>query len=125
PTSVVVEPAGEAHANQFGRARSTILTLSLEEESMCGPLAAVGRRFDITRDPFASQIARRAQAELDDPDDLMPLAVESAALELMTRLARSTRDEGRPAWLNRARKHLHDRHSEPLRLSEVALEVVD
>ena len=122
-TSVVVEPAGEVHTNRFGTAGSTILTLSLDEETVPGPLAALRRHFGITRDPFAAQIARRAQAELEDPDDLMPLAVESAALELMTRLARSTRDEGRPAWLNRARQHLHDRHAEPLRLSDVALEV--
>ncbi len=122
-SSIVVEPAGEAHANRFGSARSSILTLSLDDGSLPAPVAAIADGVRITRDPLVTQIARRAKTELDDPDDLMPLAVESAALELMTRLARTTRDEGRPAWLNRARQHLHDRFTEPIRLSDVALEV--
>ena len=58
-----------------------------------------------------------------DPDDLMPMAVESAALELMTCLARSARNEGRPAWLDRARQYLHDRYADPLHLSDIAYEV--
>jgi AraC family transcriptional regulator len=122
-TNVVVEPAGESHANRFGDTQSTILTLSLTEEDLPGPFASLTRGVRFARDPFATQVARRAQAELNDPDDLMPMAVESAALELMTRLARSARNEGRPAWLNRARQHLHDRYADPLQLSAVALEV--
>jgi AraC-like DNA-binding protein len=122
-TNVVVEPAGESHANRFGDAPSTILTISLREEELQGPFATLTRRVRFGRDPFVTQVARRAQVELSDSDDLMPMAVESAALELMTRLARSARNEGRPVWLNRARQHLHDRLADPLQLSDVALEV--
>jgi AraC family transcriptional regulator len=122
-TSVVVEPAGEPHANRFGNAQSTIFALSLSGENLHRPIAPLAGAVRIARDPFVTQIARHAQAELDDPDDLMPMAVEAAGLELITRLARSARDEGRPPWLNRARQHLHDRYADPLRLSEVALEV--
>jgi len=122
-TTIVVEPAGESHANRFGDAQSSILTLSLSEEDLQGPFASLTRGVRFARDRFATQVARRAQVELNDPDDLMPMAVESAALELMTRLARSARNEGRPAWLNRARQHLHDRYTDPLQLSDVALEV--
>ena len=122
-TNVVVEPAGESHANRFGNVQSTILALSLSEEDLQGPFASLTRGIRFTRDPFVTQVARRAQVELDDPDELMPMAVESAALDLMTRMARSARNEGRPAWLNRARQHLHDRYADPLQLSDVALEV--
>lgn len=122
-TNVVVEPAGESHANRFGGEQSAIFALSLSEDELRGAVAILARGVRFERDPFATQVARRAQKELDDPDDLTPLAVESAALELMTRLARAARDEGRPPWLNRARQHLHDRYAEPLRLSEVAFEV--
>lgn len=122
-TNVVVEPAGESHGNRFGAAQSTILTLSLNEEDLEEPFALLGRGVRFARDPFVMQVARRAVAELNEPDDLMPMAVESAALELMTRLARSARSEGRPAWLSRARQHLHDRYADPLQLSNVALEV--
>jgi AraC family transcriptional regulator len=122
-TNVVVEPAGESHANRFGDAQSTILTLSLSEEDLQGSFASLVEGIRFARDPFVTQVARRAQAELNEPDDLMPVAVESAALELMTRLARSARNEGRPAWLNRAREHLHDRYADPLQLSDIANEV--
>jgi AraC family transcriptional regulator len=65
-------------------------------------------------------IASRACTELERPDELTPLAVESEALELLTRLGRSVRDDGRPPWLAEARSLLHDRYSDPLRLGEVA-----
>lgn len=122
-TNVIVEPAGESHANRFGDTQSSVLTISLSEEDLQGSFASLTRGVRFARDPFVTQVARRAQVELNDPDDLMPMAVESAALELLTRLARSARNEGQPAWLNRARQHLHDRYAEPLQLSDVALEV--
>jgi len=122
-TNVVVEPAGEWHANRFGDAESTILTLSLNEDRLQGPFASLARGVRFERDQFVTEVARRADAELNSPDDLTPMAVESAALELLTRLSRSARNEGRPSWLNRARQHLHDRYADPLRLSDVALEV--
>ena len=74
-TNVVVEPAGESHANRFGDAQSSILTLSLSEEDLQGPFASLVRGVRFARDPFVTQIAHRAQAELNEPDDLMPLAV--------------------------------------------------
>ena len=98
-TNVVVEPAGESHANRFGDARSTILTLSLNEHALQGPFTSLVQGVRFARDPFATQVARRAEAELNTPDDLTPMAVESAALELLTRLSRSARSEGRPGWL--------------------------
>jgi transcriptional regulator GlxA family with amidase domain len=48
------------------------------------------------------------------------LAVEAAALEIVTRVTRSARHEGRPAWLGEARAFLHDRYTEPLTLGQVA-----
>jgi len=122
-TTIVVEPAGASHANRFGAAPSTVVALSLSGEDLSEPLTSLANGLRFARDPFATEVARRAQTELEDPDDLMPLAVESAALELITRLARSVRDEGRPRWLNQARQHLHDRYADPLRLSDIALEV--
>jgi AraC family transcriptional regulator len=122
-SNVVVEPAGESHANRFGDTQSAILTLSLNEDALQDPFSSLARGVRFARDPFATQVARRAEAELNEPDDLTQMAVEAAALELLTRLARSARHEGRPAWLDRARQHLHDRYTDPLKLSDVAAEV--
>jgi AraC family transcriptional regulator len=122
-TSVVVEPAGEPHANDFGDLPTAVLALSVREETLRSALPSLAGPAQFSRDPFAADIARRANAELEHPDELMPMAVESAALELLTRLARTARDEGRSVWLNKARDLLHDRYAYPLRLSEVAAEV--
>jgi AraC family transcriptional regulator len=119
PASVVVEPAGEVHANRFGSGHTRILSLSIAPD-IAQPLDSMGRDLRLFKDPFAGAVARRACAELDHSDDLTPLAVESAALELLTRIARSTRDAGRPRWLGEAHALLHERFAEPLRISDVA-----
>jgi AraC family transcriptional regulator len=118
--SVIVEPAGELHGNRFGRAETTILSLSLRADRLGPAVEAAAGRFRHGRDAFAELIARRAARELDRPDDVTPLAVEAAALELMARIARTARHEGRPAWLAEARDFLHDRYADSLSLVEVA-----
>jgi AraC family transcriptional regulator len=118
--SVIVEPAGEQHANRFGRAETTILTVSLEASRIGGAVEAAAGRISFQRDPVAEQIAQRAAGELDRPDDVTPLALEAAALELVARLIRTSRPERRAAWLEGAREVVHDRFAESLSLAEVA-----
>lgn len=120
PWTVVVEPAGEQHANRFGPLESTILTVSPEVDGLSSAVEAAAGRFSFERDPFAALIARRAIDELDRPDDVTPLAVESAALELLARVSRMARHERRPRWLGEARAFLHDRYAETLTLDDVA-----
>jgi AraC-like DNA-binding protein/quercetin dioxygenase-like cupin family protein len=121
--TVIVEPAGEAHGNRFGPGETEILTLSLAADRLAPPVEAAGRRFTYDRDPYAELIARRAVSELDRPDDVTPLAIEAAALELIARITRSARPEHRPAWLGEARAVLHDRYAESLTLTDVAATV--
>ena len=123
PRTVVVEPAGEPHGNRFARVETTILTVSPEVERLGSSIEAVARRFSFERDPYAALIARRAVDELDRPDDVTPLAVEAAALEILARVTRTARHEHRPPWLDDARAVLHDRFAETLTLDDVANEV--
>ena len=118
--SVIVEPAGETHANRFGSVETTILTLSLDAGRLDGPAQPATERFSLARDAFAALIARRAVDELDQPDDVTPLAIEAAALEIVARVTRKAQGERRPAWLGSARDVLHDRYAESITLSEVA-----
>ncbi len=118
--TVIVEPAGEQHANRFGGDETSILTVSLEPGHIGGAVEAAAQRFSFERDPFAEQIARRAASELDRPDDVTALAVEAAALEIVARVTRTSRPERRAAWLEDARSFLHDRYAESLSLAEVA-----
>lgn len=117
---VVVEPAGEVHANRFGPIETAVLSLSLQAERLGSVVGDVTRRFLHVRDPYIEVLARRAANELERPDDVTPLAVEAAALELVARLARSAGLERRPTWLDKVRTFLHDRYADPLSLNEIA-----
>ena len=121
--TVIVEPAGEQHRNQFGPRETKVLTLSLDGDGLRRSVVTAADRFRHGRDAYAGQIARRAADELDQPDDVTPLAVEAAALELLARITRTAKLERRPAWLGAARSLLHDRYAESLSLAEVAASV--
>jgi AraC family transcriptional regulator len=121
--SVIVEPAGEEHGNRFGPDATTILTVSLDGDGLRPAVEAAANRFRHERDPYAELIARRAATELDRPDDVTPMAVEAAALELVAHLTRTVRHERQPAWLAEVRALLHDRYADTLSLAEVAAAV--
>jgi AraC family transcriptional regulator len=121
--TVLVEPAGEEHRNRFGPRETKILTLSLHVDGLRREVETAADRFRHGRDAYAGQIARRAADELDRPDDVTPLAVEAAALELLARITRTATLERRPTWLGEARSLLHDRYAESLSLAEVAAAV--
>ena len=121
--SVIVEPAGEVHANRFGPLETSILTLSLADGALAPAVEAAARQFSYDRDPYAELIARRALTELDRPDDVTPLAIEAAALELIARVTRTAQPERRPAWLSDAVEMLHERYAESLTLADVAAAV--
>jgi AraC family transcriptional regulator len=123
PSTMVVEPAGEQHDNRFGPIESTILTVSPEAERLGPAVESAARRSSFERDPYAALIARRAVDELDRPDDVTPMAVEAAALEILARVMRTARPEHRPRWLDEARTLLHDRFADSLTLDDVAAAV--
>lgn len=118
--TVLVEPAGEIHANRFGAVETAVLSLSLEAGRLGSVVGEATRRFLHLRDPYIELLARRAANELEDPDEVTPLAVEAAALELVARVARSVGLERRPTWLGEARAVLHDRYADPLSVNEIA-----
>jgi AraC-like DNA-binding protein len=118
--SVLIEPAGELHAKVFGAVETAVVSLTLEAARFGSAVGDLLQRFLIVRDPAIELLARRAANELEEPDDVSPLAVEAAALELIARMARSVGMERRPAWLGKAREVLHDRYADPLSLNEIA-----
>jgi AraC family transcriptional regulator len=117
---VLVEPAGDIHANWFGAVETAVLSLTVEAGRLGSVVADLTQRFLHVRDPYIELLARRAANELEEPDDVSPLAVEAAALELVARVARSVGLERRPAWLGKAREVVHDRYADPLSLTEIA-----
>jgi AraC family transcriptional regulator len=118
--SVLVEPAGDIHAKVFGAVETAVVSLTLEAGRLGAVVGELTQRFLRVRDPSIELLARRAANELAEPDDVSPLAVEAAALELVARMARSVGLERHPAWLGRARDVLNDRYADPLSLDDIA-----
>ncbi len=126
--SVLTEPPGEPHGNLFERAGADVLTVQPDPArlELLEPLAGVLGEVNHMRDPVVTALARRVAAEMREPDDVTPFAVEGMTLELLALMARlRTRPDLRashqpPRWLGEARDLLHDRYDERLRVADVA-----
>jgi AraC family transcriptional regulator len=123
--SVLVEPAGDLHANRFDGAGACVLVVQPDPggREMLTPFLPVLERRAHLQDIDVAALARRLTHEMRAPDDLTPLSVTGLVLELLARAARlaGPRVGGRPPpWLAATRELLQDRFSEPLRVGEVA-----
>jgi AraC family transcriptional regulator len=130
-STVLTEPPGELHGNQFERAGADVLTVQPDpaRAELLEPFAGVLGEVNHMRDLGVASVARRAAAELRMPDSITPLAVEGLVLELLALAARlrqasAIAAEPRPPhWLGEARALLHDRYRENLRLADIAASV--
>ena len=123
PTTVAIEPPGETHANRMGPAGAHVVVLQPDpaRAELLRPFAMFLDRVSHRHHAGIAGQAARLAAELSCPDDLAPLAVEAAVLEMLVALARLDRDATRtPDWLLRAQELVHARFREPLRVGEVA-----
>jgi AraC family transcriptional regulator len=127
PGGLLVKPPEERHDDRWCGAptRHVIVEPDPERHDELGPLAGVVERVGFRLDPWALGIGRRMEAELRAPDDVSDLALESLALELLVRLHRGAAHQAGaepPAWLERVRTCLDDRHGDSLRLEDLAAE---
>jgi AraC family transcriptional regulator len=129
PGSLVIRPAGEAHANELGAGGARTLSIELEPARLelygaaLGPFLSLSHR----RETEFLDIGRAMSNELCQADRASGLALESLSLELLARLLRisDARDTGPiPQWLKRTRASIEDRFREQsLRISGLASEV--
>ncbi|MCI0455812.1 MAG: AraC family transcriptional regulator [Gemmataceae bacterium] len=125
PFSLIVFPAGLAHANRLHDSGGRVLHVEFARpwlERLPGRTAVLDRPADYAGGPQV-WLARRLVDECRWPDDVSPLAVEGLVLELLAECSRSQTESTHlqpPRWLNRVHELLHDRFSENLSLSEVA-----
>lgn len=126
PSAVFVEPAGETHANRMGGAGAHVVVVQPDPSctELLRPFAGLLDRASHRHHGGVAGRAARLTGELEHPDDLAPLAAESAVLEMLVVLARLERDDERtpPQWLLRAQELVHARFREPLTASDVARE---
>jgi AraC family transcriptional regulator len=129
--TMITEPPGEPHGNQFELAGADVLTVQPDpgRAELLEPFAGVLGEVNHVRDLGVASMARRAAGELRVPDAVTPLAVEGLVLELLALAARLRKasvlgtERRPPHWLGEARALLHDRFRENLRLADIATEV--
>ena len=126
--TVLAKPGGERHDDEFGRDGSRQIVIepdpAADTLSPCGLLLDEVRHF---RDAGLQLLAQRLSAEIDDPDDVTPLAAEALVLEVLGRASRTfhvrAASGAPPAWLCRARELLEDRFTERISAAEIAAEL--
>jgi AraC family transcriptional regulator len=118
--TLIVEPAGEMHANRFS-ARSGAQVVAIQpvgEMALAAGQPSRGTRAD------ALAVAWRMAAEMSRPDDVTPIALEGLSLELLAIASRAGREaEPRAGWLSRATEIVDEQYARPLALGVLAAEV--
>jgi AraC family transcriptional regulator len=127
PSSIVVKPAGEAHADKYGAsgAHSLIIEVPSRLVNTHPQLSDLFESPGHIRNTFLARIAMKLYGECRATDEPSLLLIEGLILELLAHAARldSNRLESSPEWLDNVRRILHERFTEPLSLSIVADQV--
>ncbi|HKO62822.1 MAG TPA: AraC family transcriptional regulator [Pyrinomonadaceae bacterium] len=128
PQSLLIKPAGEAHANRYGTAGMRCLVIEFQQRQL-ESLRCWSQAFNQVshfRGSNLSLLGTRIYKEFRLMDAATPLAIEGLMLELVAGLSRrrSPAERQRPRWLDRAREILEADFQENISLTRVA-EAVD
>ena len=124
PQSLLIKPAGEAHANRYGTAGMRCLVIEFQQhrlESLHGWSQALNQVSHMHGGSL-SLLGMRIYKEFRLMDPATPLAIEGLMLELVAGLSRqrSPAERKRPRWLERAREILEADFQENVSLTRVA-----
>lgn len=130
PSSLLIKPAGEMHADRYGQvgAQSLIIEVKQERLAMVRSCSKILDRVKIVRDVWTSSLALRIYKEFRTADTASALAIEGLILELLAEETRrnlsQTGRKPQPAWLLRAVELIgEDFTRDRLTLSKIATEV--
>jgi AraC family transcriptional regulator len=127
--TVFTEPAGERHGNRVEGtgARVVVVQPDPEDDELRRTCADVLGEVRLFQHAEIHRAAWRLAGEIQDPDAVSPLAIESLALETLAAASRRLRPRlatnGPPAWLRRAREMVQARCLEELTAAEIAASV--
>jgi AraC family transcriptional regulator len=129
PATLVFHPAGEAHANRFGKEGGACFNLEFGTK-WTERVSAVTPALDATAPGAGAAtagLAARLRREFHLMDNLSALAIESLALEIIVETARRRTSkvvsQGLPLWLNQAEELIRARFAEPLSLDEISASI--
>jgi AraC family transcriptional regulator len=124
PSSAILHPPGERHADVFGNRNTRLLDVELGGRFLYGTAghAFLDRR--VLQGHAIRHQAARLERELKYTDDVSPLVAESVMLEIAVEALRSSGNGRRPpAWLREAETIVRDRFHQRLGLSDIACEL--
>lgn len=125
-STMLYHPAGTTHDDHFCSAAGKFLTISLTPDTNKKLLEEI-KFFDYStnfEDGEISWLGKRICKELNSPDSLSPIVLESMANELLVYAARSLDKFGKPpAWLKSAYELIKDCCDESITVAEIAAQV--
>jgi len=125
PGSLILRPAGEMHANRYGRIETRCLIIEIRPQrlEMIRQTSDILQRVAHLRSAAIRSLAQRLQGEFRLRDEASSLAIEAIILELLAQAMRQ-HSSHLPATESRslrdARDFIHARFCHPLGLSEIA-----
>lgn len=125
PQSLTIKPAGEAHANHYGRGGMHCFLIEvkpLKIKSLCS-LSKIFDEVNHVRGGMFTMLAMRIWKEMRVMDSASPLAIEGLSFELIAELSRHSNlasEHYPPHWLKRVIEILHAHFSESISLANVA-----
>lgn len=127
PSSLLVKPPGEAHANHYGDAGARCLIIEVSPERL-ESIRTVSKFFDTPahiQGGALSALAMSVYKELLAADDASGLMIEGLVLEMLGEATRESLKDptAPPRWLLETREIIREQFAESLSLSNVATRV--
>lgn len=120
--TVFTEPGEEGHSNRIGDAGARVMVLQPDPDD--GDLWETARDLldgiRATRHAGVVASARRLVREMEQPDELSELAMESLALDLLVSAGRHEELGDEPGWLARVDEVVREGFRTALRVGEIA-----
>lgn len=126
PGTILSKPGLERHDDHMARtgSRQIIVEPDEREAELLAPCQALFNGISHFRDAAAVGLGRRLALEIEQPDEVTPLALAALAFEVLTlatrRFQRAPRPGRPPSWLERAHDELVSRFREAPTLEELA-----
>ena len=118
--SVLIKPAGEVHTHEYGRQGLRMAAIELSQALAVEWIGSHAERVELGQ-LSGHPALNRIRLELQAPDDLTPISIKGAVLEIMTALLRARRRSASDSSVAaRAREFLHDFEDAAARLPGLA-----
>jgi AraC family transcriptional regulator len=127
PLSFCFDLADEEHTTRVHEtgARFLIIEVSSGWLERARESSGIFHRSTVVQSGSLTSLAARLHREVQQPDQVSPLAIEGIVLEMIAEASRENRatEHYCPGWLKQARELIHSKYNEPLSLSSIGKSV--